>query len=212
MKLRTRHRSVAPLTASVLAGLAVGGVVVFTGHGSLAFISGWITLCVVHCLWIWLVVRGMDGHQTESHARMGDSSRKVTDPLLLVAVAASLGGVGLLLAGSSSKGGNGYLEGVLGLAAVAGSWFLVHLLFTLRYAREYYGEGNRGVDFTEDDQPDYQDFAYLSFCLGMTYQVSDQTTRTRAMRRLVMRHTLLSYGLGAVVLACSINLVVQLAS
>ncbi|MDO5677784.1 MAG: DUF1345 domain-containing protein [Propionibacteriaceae bacterium] len=54
------------------------------------------------------------------------------------------------------------------------------------------------------------DFAYLTFCLGMTYQISDTSVRTRELRRAVLAHTLLSYFFGAVVLASTINLVVGL--
>lgn len=82
-----------------------------------------------------------------------------------------------------------------------------------RYARLYYGDepGARGIDF-EGGEPDYYDFAYVAFDLGMTYQVSDTTLKNRQMRRLVLAHTLLSYVLGVGVVATTLNLVVSLAS
>ena len=66
-------------------------------------------------------------------------------------------------------------------------------------------------DFNGEGDPDYHDFAYLAFTVGMTYQVSDTALAGRDLRRAVLGHALLSYLLGAVVLAVMINLVVQLA-
>jgi uncharacterized membrane protein len=88
---------------------------------------------------------------------------------------------------------------------------LVHTLFALRYAHLYYTSGG-GIDFNAAVQPDYLDFCYLSFTMGMTYQVSDTSLTTPVMRRVALRQALLSYVLGAVVIAMTINLVVQLAS
>ena len=61
-----------------------------------------------------------------------------------------------------------------------------------------------------DYQPTYRDFAYLAFTIGMTYQVSDTALRTRAIRATALRHALLSYLLGAIVLAVTINLIAGL--
>jgi uncharacterized membrane protein len=66
------------------------------------------------------------------------------------------------------------------------------------------------VDFNEDDAPDYRDFAYLAFTIGMTFQVSDTTLQTSEIRRTALRHALLSYVFGAVVIATTINLVAGL--
>ena len=94
--------------------------------------------------------------------------------------------------------------------SVALSWFLIHTLYTLRYAFLYFANSKAGVDFTQEEDPTYVDFAYLSFTLGMTYQVSDTALRSRGFRLTVLRHTLLSYLFGAVILATVINLVAGL--
>jgi uncharacterized membrane protein len=84
-------------------------------------------------------------------------------------------------------------------------------VFTLRYARLYYLNESGGIDFNQGDElPAYVDFAYLAFTLGMTYQVSDTDLKTRTIRATAPRHALLSYVLGAVVLAITINLVAGL--
>jgi uncharacterized membrane protein len=75
----------------------------------------------------------------------------------------------------------------------------------------YYSEPIGGIDFnTSEEDPRYVDFAYLSFDLGMTFQVSDTNLHTSELRAIVLRHTLLSYVFGSVVLATTINLVAGL--
>jgi uncharacterized membrane protein len=102
----------------------------------------------------------------------------------------------------------------LGAGSVVVSWLVVHTIFTLKYARPYYGGDSRegGVDFENDVRPPYSDFAYLAFTIGMTFQVSDTDLQSAAFRRLALRHALLSYLFGAVILAATINLVAGIAS
>jgi uncharacterized membrane protein len=87
---------------------------------------------------------------------------------------------------------------------------VVHTIFTLRYARLYYTGRDEGVDFNQDDPPSYADFAYLAFTVGMTFQVSDTQITHHAMRAAILRHALLSYLFGTVIVATTINLVAGL--
>ena len=68
------------------------------------------------------------------------------------------------------------------------------------------------VDFNEKDPPAYLDFAYLAFTIGMTFQVSDTNLTTKAIRRIALRHALMSYLFGAVIVALMINVVASLLS
>jgi uncharacterized membrane protein len=88
----------------------------------------------------------------------------------------------------------------------------VHTLFTLRYAELYYTGPDGGVDFNEGNPPRYVDFAYLAFTIGMTFQVSDTDIRAYPIRATALRHALLSYLFGAVVLASTVNLLAGLSS
>ena len=67
------------------------------------------------------------------------------------------------------------------------------------------------IEFNEPDDPQYSDFAYLAFTIGMTFQVSDTNIKTKQIRRIALRHALMSFPLGAVIIATSINLVAGLA-
>ena len=84
----------------------------------------------------------------------------------------------------------------------------MHTVFALRYAHEYYTDPVGGIDFkTRDERPDYLDFAYVAFTVGMTFQVSDTDVQARRIRRTVLRHALLSYLFGAVILAVVVNVI-----
>ena len=101
---------------------------------------------------------------------------------------------------------------VVGVLTVAASWFAVHTLFTVHYARLYYSDEPGGINFHDPEPPRFRDFAYVAFTVGMTFQVSDTEICLTSIRATVLRHALLSYLLGAVVLAVTINLIAGLGS
>ena len=193
---------------------AVVGVVVGVAAGwSYAPAAGWTVAGAVLVGWAWWVIGRMSAEQTAAHATREDPARALTDLVVLIASVASLAGVVYLLAAGS--GGHGAGEAIaagLGILSVAGAWAVVHTVYTLRYALLYYTDGPGGIDFNQSERPAYVDFAYLAFTLGMTYQVSDTDLQTRPIRATALRHALLSYLLGAVVLATVINLVAGLGS
>jgi uncharacterized membrane protein len=173
---------------------------------------GWVCAAAVFLAWTWYVVRGMDADETAAHATREDPSKHATELIILTASVASLGGVGYLLVQASTATGVAQgLAAALGVVSVAVSWLVVHTLFTLRYALLYY-TSNDGVDFNEAAAPRYTDFAYLAFTIGMTFQVSDTTLTNHVMRATALRHALLSYLFGSLILAAAVNLVASLAS
>jgi uncharacterized membrane protein len=94
------------------------------------------------------------------------------------------------------------------------SWILIHTIFTLRYAHIYYGDDENkpdihagGLIFPGGNRPEYMDFAYFSFVLGMTFQVSDVQITTARLRKLALVHGLLSFGFNTIMIALTINLV-----
>ena len=172
---------------------------------------GWIVAATVYLVWTWLAVGRLDPQHTASHATREDPTRSMTEVLVVLASMASLVGVGYLLVSASAKGRQAEVAAGVGIAIVITAWFVVHTVFTLRYARLYYLNEAGGIDFNQGDEPPaYVDFAYLAFTLGMTYQVSDTDLKTPTIRATALRHALLSYVLGAVVLAITINLVAGL--
>lgn len=196
----------------MLFGVAVGLPVGFTTSWWYAPVAGWAGACLLYIVWVWLVVGHLGPDETRAHATREDPGSAISELLVLIASIASLVAVVVLLV--RSHGATGLAEGgvaALAVGSVALSWTLVHTLYTLRYARVYYSEPVGGIDFnTSDEDPRYVDFAYLSFDLGMTFQVSDTNLHTSELRGIVLKHTLLSYVFGSVVLATTINLVAGL--
>lgn len=172
---------------------------------------GWGAAAGTFSAWVWLVLGRLDSDQTKRHSTAEDPSRAMIDTLLLLANVASLAAVVVVLVqAADASGAARAILAALAVLSVALSWLLVQTLYSLRYASLFYAEPVGGIDFNQDDPPAYEDFAYLSFTLGMTYQVSDTNLSGRVMRATVLRHSLLSYLFGSVILASTINLVVGL--
>jgi uncharacterized membrane protein len=206
-------RSRARLATLFTAGLVVAVVAGLTVGWSSAPLIGWDAAALAFIVWVWLTIRRMDASATASHATREDPGRAFSDLIVLIAAVASLAVIGYLLTqAASAKGSERNLLAGFALLSIAVSWFTVHTVFTLRYARLYYVDEEGGVDFHQDAPPDYQDFAYMSFTLGMTFQVSDTDLQAPDIRHTALRHALLSYLFGAVILAGTVNLVAGLST
>jgi uncharacterized membrane protein len=200
------------LGAAVVGALVAGAVTIASpvdgGYGTLL---GWDLAAVAYCGMVWLPSWRLDAEGTAAAAGREDPSRAVSGALLLIAAVASLVAVVFTIADAShAHGAKQTLLILLGIGSVVCSWFVVHTLFTMSYAREYYRDEDGGIDFNMDHAPVWSDFAYLAFTIGMTFQVSDTDLQTSALRRIALRHMLLSYLFGAVIIAVTINLLAGL--
>jgi uncharacterized membrane protein len=203
--LSTARRKLLVSFGAAVAGGAVAGA---AGAGRAAPLIGWDILALVFCGWVWSTVWKLDAKTTARHASQEEPSRDLAGLVLLGAAIASLVAVGVVLFGAGGANGNlRYFDAGLALFSVFVSWTLVHTVFTLKYARLYYSGTPGGIDFNEAGAPDYADFAYLSFTIGMTFQVSDTNIGSKRIRRTALRHAWLSFPLDAVIIATSINLV-----
>jgi uncharacterized membrane protein len=201
-----------------LAVAAIVGVIaaVLTGlfwQWAYAAAMGWDATAIVFSAWIWLVIWPMDAADTAAKARSVDPNRATNDILTLSAAVASIAAVGIVLVGAhSTRGLTADMLAAFGLISIAISWVTVHTIFTLRYALLYYDDAEGGVSFNQDEPPGYRDFAYLALTIGMTFQVSDTDLQTTAIRATALRHALLSYLFGTVILAATINLIAGIGS
>ena len=172
---------------------------------------GWDTAAAVFMISVWSSVRGKDAVVTAQLATREDTSRAAADLMLLGASAGSLAAVVLTLLEAGS--GTGMLRALLIALAVGSvvlSWAVVQTVYTLRYARLYFAPPLGGIDFNQNVHPRYLDFAYVAFTIGMTYQVSDTNLTSEPMRAAALRHALLSFLFGTVILATTINVVAGL--
>ena len=201
----------ARMAVTVGAGVIATLVTVFVGNWRYAPSLGWVAGAAVFCAWVWAQIWPLPPGQTAAHATGEDPNRALRELIVLGASVASLGALGLLLVYAHQVGGlTRVMLGLLALVSVAVSWFSVHTIFMLRYARLYYAEPAGGIDFNQDEPPGYRDFAYLALTIGMTFQVSDTNLRNSAVRSTALQHALLSYLFGSIILATAINLIVSL--
>jgi uncharacterized membrane protein len=200
------------LAFAIAVGAVVFAAALVTGVGwTVAFTGGWGAVAFVIFSGIWLRTRSMDAAETAKHAQAEDYSRQTADLIVLSASVASLVSIGFALVEARHKSGTGKgLLIALAVAVVAVSWLAVHFVYVVRYGDLYYDEPVGGVEFNEKGRPDYRDFAYFAFTIGMTFQVSDTNITDWSIRRQVTRHALLSYVFGAVIVALSINTVASL--
>jgi len=196
------------LLASFGAAVVVGTAAALIGWARATPLIGWDVLALVYGGWLWLSVWRLDPKRVEAEAKREDPGRNLTDLVLLCAAVASLVAVGVILFGESSASElTRYMRAGLAFVSVFVSWILVHTVYTLKYARLYYADPPGGIDFNGSGPPDYTDFAYLAFTIGMTFQVSDTSIGSRDIRRAALRHAWLSFPLDAVIIATCVNLV-----
>ena len=173
---------------------------------------GWVAFCAVNLLRLAQFLK-LDAEKTEKLATREDETRAVAATLTTLAAVVSLVGVLFTLhQAGQEKGLAAYLLTGLAVLTVALSWLLIQAEYTLHYARRFYSDQG-GVQFMQKGSdeplpnPNMLDFAYLSFTIGMTFQVSDMLLDTHKMRGLLLGHALLSYLFSAVIVAVTINAV-----
>lgn len=198
------------LGSCVGAGLvAVGGLSLTDLGWEFTALGGWAVTAGTFLAWAWVSIISLDAQQTASQATRQDDTRAEAGFALLAASTMSLIGVGFgLRRASTLTGGREAFLTALCVLAVALSWAVVHTVFTLRYAHEYFSLGP-GIDFGPE-APAFSDFAYFAFTIGMTYQVSDTNITSRAIRRTATRQALLSFLFGTTIVAVTINVVASL--
>jgi uncharacterized membrane protein len=210
-KIRRRDTALAHVATAILVGVvaAVGAGV--GGQWRLAALIGWDAAALTYLAWTWAKVGRLNADDTKAHARRHDPTRSGSDLLLLSTAVASLAAVGIVIVHAAHA--TGALKAwatILGIGSVVIAWLVVHTTYTLRYVRLYYDDPIGGIDFNSAEHPDYGDFAYVAFTIGMTFQVSDTSLTSRPIRRTALRHALLSYLYGTAIIATAINIVAGL--
>lgn len=165
-----------------------------------AFITGFDIAATVFLLSLLPLLPSTSDHDMRLHASENDANRVV---LLCIATVISLA---ILVAVAIELGARGGPNVALVVVTLALAWLFGNTVYALHYAHVYYVESGHGLGFSGDDTaPDYSDFLYFAFTLGMTFQTSDTSVDTRQMRRLVTVHSLAAFVFNIGVLAFSIN-------
>ncbi len=185
-----------------LAGGADGPALTSWGNrvGFLALVA-WDVLALTFTILTWVELWRMSPAQTEEDADREEPPVDVVTMLVVSGALASLGVVGFLM---TQK-----LAIWFGIVTVVISWLAVHTLFALTYARIYFSEKPRGgIDFNESGYiPQYSDFAYVAFTVGMSFAISDTNLTSARMRKAALAHGLLSFVFGSVIVASVVNVI-----
>lgn len=176
-----------------------------------ALLIGWCSFVIVSLLLSGLTL-GLHGDipRPDEVARNDQSSTAML-VVVVLGCAASVTAIGaLLLTSRDLPPGERWPHGLLAVVAIVLSWLLIHVRFAFHYAHRDLetrsaSKGRTALDFPSTPMPDYLDYLYFSFVVGMTSQVSDVTVHTRAMRRLVLWHSLLAFGFNLLILALAVN-------
>jgi uncharacterized membrane protein len=211
-----------PLKHRTVLSLLAGGVVAVLLPGSFGSIvrilctwdAGMLTFLVL----TWLMMARATPQSMQAVAEVEDEGRLFILGAVTAAACASLLAIGFLLVDLKDLSRLAVkLHVALAVATIVCSWFLVHTVFTLHYAYGYYQPDKAhkrgyacGLGFPHTDEPDYWDFLYFSFVIGMTSQVSDVAVTSRPMRRLALLHGVLAFFFNTSLLAMGINILASL--
>jgi uncharacterized membrane protein len=206
------HHRVA--VALVVAALAFG-VSARWLRPQVSLIVSWDAFALCSLVLAWAGMVFTDARTRVREAHLQDSNRAAICGCVVFAAVAGLFGAGLLLGSAKGLAGSEASRHVaLAALTVVSSWLLVHTVLALHYAHICYHLAEEspekppdvGVVFPNEPQPDFLDFAYFSFVIGMTCQVSDVQITSRRIRRIALLHGLLSFGFNTVIVALSLNL------
>jgi uncharacterized membrane protein len=200
---RSRPRLLIGAAIAVVASIGLE----FTGlQRNVAFLLGFDIGVFAYLMMILRIFLGATKTNMRRQARMQDSGRWTTllsgvalSAVVLIAVTTELN--------SNTKGGA--LAIAVAAATIILSWMFMNTLFALHYAHGYYGDfddKHKGLDFPGDEDPDYWDFAYFSFTIGMTFQVSDVQITTRYLRRIGLMHSAIAFFFNVFIIAISVNI------
>lgn len=207
----------------LLIAIGVSVIVFFLIQGSYllpaVILFTWISFALVIIALDWIIILSSHPREVRKIAKIQDSSRTYIFLFVITASVISMAAIFFLLKSAKGHSGKSVNEHILlAIGAVFISWWLVHTIFTMRYAHLYYnidtddGQPREagGLQFPDEKEPDYLDFVYFSFVIGMTFQVSDVEISSREIRRLAWLHGLLSFGFNTAIVALSINVISSL--
>jgi len=177
----------------------------------------WNVFSLSYLIFSWVVLLNRTIPEIKKLAKKDDGSAIFVFILIIVSSSASLVTVLLLMLTQKHETSTDSLYLPVAIAGIILSWMMVHSLYAFHYAHMYYdddedntGKDANGLEFPGDAKPGYIDFAYFSFVIGCTFQVSDVEISSPKIRRVVLFHGLLSFALNTFVVALTINLVADL--
>lgn len=196
---------------ALLAAAVLSGLLFWWGHWSWStnILIGWNM-----AIWLYLANLGYrmwraEHSDMQQQAKRQDASKWIILLLVLLALSMCMMAIGAQLADLPKQGWLKIGHLMLALLTILSSWLLMHSVFALHYAHDYYLARSRGeeggLDFPGTEHPKYPDFIHFSYIMGTASQTADIQITSRGIRMLNTLHALLSFGFNTIILAISIN-------
>ncbi|HKW90993.1 MAG TPA: DUF1345 domain-containing protein [Methylomirabilota bacterium] len=196
-------------SAAAVAVVLTAALFVATPWGlATRLLVGWDVGVTLYLILVFELMTGAGASEIRRRAAAQDEGQLA---ILVSTVGAGLVSlVAILVQLSSASGSRGPARLILAASTILLSWAFIHTMFALHYAHEFYGEDagpGGGMAFPGgDEEPDYWDFVYFSFVIGMTSQVSDVGVTSKVIRRTVAAHGIVSFVFNAALLALTVNI------
>jgi uncharacterized membrane protein len=203
--IRARPR----LSVSVLIGLVVAVAMPEQWRLATRILLGWDVGVVLYLVGIFLIMINGDVATIRRRSAVLDEGQGTILALTSAAALASIGAIVVLLRAHEAGAPRAPLLLADAVITIVLSWTLIHTIFALHYAHEYYAERNAKAPplvFPNDDKPNYWDFVYVSFCIGMTSQVSDVGVSTKQIRHTISMHAVISFFFNVALVALTVNI------
>lgn len=183
-----------------------------------SIVLSWLTFGILYVLESLLTIIRIPSKQIMSRAKDEDLGVWMQFVVLIITCSTAL--IAIIFWNSDNNihfSKHSVIHEVFFISSIILAWLVLHFSFTFRYAHLYYGDENekyskhaRGLDFPGEVHPDYFDFAYYSFTIGMTFQVSDVVIKSKGLRRLTLAHSLLAFFFNTILIAITINEIINL--
>jgi uncharacterized membrane protein len=196
------------LMTSIALGVAVTLLLPSEWRTSTRIVLGWDAAVALYLVLVYALMARSSAHHIRDHAAQEDEGRLA---ILLLTVLAALASLAAIVAELGISQGAERTGPQLARATITIflSWVFIHTIFALNYAHDYYGEHGAkksGLKFPDEHEPDYWDFVYFSFVIGMTCQVSDVAVASHLIRRTVNAHGIVSFFFNTALLALTVNI------
>jgi uncharacterized membrane protein len=159
---------------------------------------------------VYRMVWHSDAAMIPEQSKRQDEGRNLVLLFAIGAVVISVAVILIWLSGETSAGSPPTLDLALVILTIALSWLFIHTIFMLHYAHEFYAEhrgAGGGLHFPVKEQPDYWDFVYFAFGIGMAAQVADISVASKPIRHIVLIHSILSFVFNVTLIAMTVSIV-----
>ena len=199
------------LFAAAFAGFALLPFLPGDWRSSTRLLIAWDFASFIYLVTAVMIIRAFDLKRVQVRAEEADEGGAILLVLTVATALASLGAIVSELGSTHALRSSAAQETAFILAAITVilSWTLIHTIFAFHYAHIYYrgpGIHGHGLKFPGEEEPDYWDFVYFSFVIGMTFQVSDVQITRKELRRLVISHATVSFLFNVAILTLTVNI------